>query len=211
MTTNIEISSVFNWISMWTHLLIFTMMIPATWIIPTWSVKDREYCNFLFGDSLTADEVSNTGKHSFLDFFIFSPGLCFAIAPSPSQPDCPAVWGEAGRPLLCKPVQAVGGPDSLPEEVSRVPGSQQPGRPLAASPSTQEEEAIEWGRTRPCHWWGESWGGGGRGDRSNMIVVEIISILLGRNPMCKLSAEDVLFLQFPSSLPSQAVRFKVRI
>ncbi len=45
----------------------------------------------------------------------------------------------------------------------------------------------------------------------NEKVVEIISILLGRNPMCKLSAEDVLFLQGPSSLPSQAVRFKVRV
>ena len=44
----------------------------------------------------------------------------------------------------------------------------------------------------------------------NEKVVEIISILLGRNPMCKLSAEDVLFLQSPGSLPSQTVRFKVK-
>ena len=43
----------------------------------------------------------------------------------------------------------------------------------------------------------------------NEKVVEIISILLGRNPMCKLSAEDVVFLQAPGSLPSQTVRFKV--
>ena len=65
ITTNIEISSVFNWISMWTQLLIFTMMIPTSWIIPTWTIKDKEYCNFLFGDSLTADEVSNPGQFSF--------------------------------------------------------------------------------------------------------------------------------------------------
>ena len=110
--TNMRISSVFNWIVMWTHLFIIAMMIPTSWIIPTWSIKDKEYCNFLFGDSLTADEVSNPGQICVLTF---SPGLCFAIAPSPSQPDCPAVWGEAGRPLLCKPVQAVGGPDSLPK------------------------------------------------------------------------------------------------
>ena len=45
----------------------------------------------------------------------------------------------------------------------------------------------------------------------NEKVVEIISILLGRNPMCKLSAEDVVFLQAPGSLPSQTVRFKVPI
>ena len=45
----------------------------------------------------------------------------------------------------------------------------------------------------------------------NEKVVEIISILLGRNPMCKLSAEDVVFLQAPGSLPSQTVRFKVSI
>ena len=43
----------------------------------------------------------------------------------------------------------------------------------------------------------------------NEKVVEIISILLARNPMCKLSAEDVLFLQGPGSLPSQTLRFKV--
>ena len=169
-----RISSVFNWISMWTRLLIIAMMIPSSWIIPTWSIKDKDYCNFLFADSLTADEVSNPGQ---IFVLTFSPGLCSAIALPPSQLDCPSVWWEEDCPLLCRPVQAFGGPDCLPEEVSWVPRSQQLGRPFAASPSTQEEEAIEWARTRPCYWWGESWGGGGRrGDRSNMIVVKIISI-----------------------------------
>ena len=39
-------------------------------------------------------------------------------------------------------------------------------------------------------------------------VVEIISTLLQRNPMCKLSPEDVLFLQ-KQPLPTQVVKFKV--
>ena len=43
----------------------------------------------------------------------------------------------------------------------------------------------------------------------NEKVVEIISTLLQRNPMCKLTPEDVLFLQGSTSLPSQCVRFKV--
>ena len=43
----------------------------------------------------------------------------------------------------------------------------------------------------------------------NEKVVEIISTLLQRNPCCKLSPEDVLFLQRPNSMPTKVVRFKV--
>ena len=41
---------------MWTQLLIYTMMIPTSWIIPTWTIKDKEYCNFLFGEMKDFDE-----------------------------------------------------------------------------------------------------------------------------------------------------------
>ena len=43
----------------------------------------------------------------------------------------------------------------------------------------------------------------------NDKVVEILSQLLLRNPMCKLTPEDVIFLQKPNSNPSKVVKFKL--
>merc|ERR1719323_55902 len=42
-------------------------------------------------------------------------------------------------------------------------------------------------------------------------VVEVISTMLQRNSRCKLSSDDILFLQRPNSDPDKILRFTVNI
>lgn len=41
-------------------------------------------------------------------------------------------------------------------------------------------------------------------------VLDVISVMLGRNPLCKLLSEDVHFIQKPNQLPNNTVQVRLR-
>lgn len=43
-------------------------------------------------------------------------------------------------------------------------------------------------------------------NRLDDAVLEVLSVMLARNPMCKLSPEDVHFIQKPNHLPDSTVQ-----
>ncbi|XP_039297343.1 KICSTOR complex protein SZT2, partial [Nilaparvata lugens] len=46
-------------------------------------------------------------------------------------------------------------------------------------------------------------------NRLNDAVLEVVSVMLARNPMCKLSPEDVHFIQKPNSTPDNFIKFTI--
>ncbi|RZF32788.1 hypothetical protein LSTR_LSTR011434 [Laodelphax striatellus] len=46
-------------------------------------------------------------------------------------------------------------------------------------------------------------------NRLNDAVLEVVSVMLARNPMCKLSPEDVHFIQKPNSAPDNFIKFTI--
>lgn len=51
-------------------------------------------------------------------------------------------------------------------------------------------------------------------NRLDDAVLEVLSIMLARNPMCKLSPEDIHFIQKPNRLPDSTIQvntFKINI
>lgn len=43
-------------------------------------------------------------------------------------------------------------------------------------------------------------------NRLDDAVLEVLSVMLARNPMCKLSPEDIHFIQKPNRLPESTIQ-----
>ena len=100
---------------MWAEVLTFVMTIA------TWTVDDRGYSNFLYGDTLSPDEVLVFWSFELNIFATSFPGLLSeAMIPSP-QPHCPPLGGEGCLdPHLRRAVGAASKPHHPAEEAARV-------------------------------------------------------------------------------------------